>query len=122
MAAYAIPRYCESSVSILIVDNNPDDLEMLSNALAQPGLEILTTTNPKDGLGFFRDRRPKIVVTALVMEHMNGIELLDRIMEIDAATDVILMTKYYSAESAVEAIKKGAIDYLNKPVSLGALN
>lgn len=42
-------------------------------------------------------------------------------MEIDSATEVILLTAHYSTESAVEAIKKGASDYLNKPVSLGPL-
>jgi DNA-binding NtrC family response regulator len=47
--------------------------------------------------------------------------VLERIMEIDPATDVILMSAHYSTESAVEAIKKGASDYLNKPVSIGPL-
>jgi len=122
IAAQAIPRCSSSRFSILIIDNAPEGLELLSRALAQPRLEILTTANPKEGLELFRNRRPQIVLTALVMEHMSGIELLDRIMEIDAATDVILMTAHYSAESAVEAIKKGASDCLNKPVSLKALN
>jgi DNA-binding NtrC family response regulator len=55
------------------------------------------------------------------MPHMSGMELLERIMEVNPATEVILMTAYYSAESAVEAIKKGASDYLNKLLSIGAL-
>ena len=52
---------------------------------------------------------------------MTGMEVLDRVMEFDPATEVILMTAHYSTESAVEAIKKGASDYLNKPVSIAAL-
>jgi DNA-binding NtrC family response regulator len=52
---------------------------------------------------------------------MSGMEVLDRIMEFDPATEVILMTAHYSTESAVEAIKKGASDYLNKPVSIAGL-
>jgi DNA-binding NtrC family response regulator len=48
-------------------------------------------------------------------------EVLERIVEVDPATDVILMTAHYSTESAVEAVKKGASDYLNKPVSIGPL-
>jgi DNA-binding NtrC family response regulator len=55
------------------------------------------------------------------MPHMSGMEVLERIMEIDPATDVILITAHYSSESAVEAIKKGASDYLNKPVSIRPL-
>jgi len=61
------------------------------------------------------------VLTDLVMPHLSGIEVLERIMEFDPTTDVILMTAHYTTESAVEAIKKGASDYLNKPISLGAL-
>ena len=52
---------------------------------------------------------------------MSGMDVLERIMEFDPATEVILMTAHYSTETAVEAIKKGASDYLNKPVSIAAL-
>jgi len=61
------------------------------------------------------------VLTDLIMPRMNGIEVLERIMEVDPATDVILMSAHYSTESAVEAVRKGASDYLNKPVSIGPL-
>jgi DNA-binding NtrC family response regulator len=55
------------------------------------------------------------------MPHLSGMEVLERIMEFDPATDVILMTAHYSTESAVEAIRKGASDYLNKPVPIATL-
>ena len=61
------------------------------------------------------------MLTDLVMPKMSGMEVLERIMEFDPATDVILMTAHYSTESAVEAIKKGACDYLNKPISIATL-
>jgi DNA-binding NtrC family response regulator len=96
-------------------------VELLSSALAQPGLDILTASDPEHGLDLFFSRRPQIVLTDLVMPHMSGMEVLERIIEIDPATDVILMTAHYSTESAVEAIKKGASDYLNKPVLIGPL-
>ena len=108
-------------VSLLIIDDNLGSLELLSNALAQSGLEILTTSDPEEGVDLFCSRRPQIVLTDLVMPHVSGMEVLERIMEIDPAADVILMTAHYSAESAVEAIKKGASDYLNKPISLPML-
>jgi len=111
----------QPSVSLLIIDDNFSSLELLSEALAQPGLEILTASDPDEGLDLFCDRRPHIVLTDLAMPKMSGMDVLERIMEIDSATDVILMTAHYSAESAVEAIRKGASDYLNKPVSLGIL-
>ena len=111
----------QPSVSLLIIDDNPSSLELLSEALAQSGLEILTASDADEGLDLFCDRRPHIVLTDLVMPKMSGMDVLERIMEIDSATDVILMTAHYSSESAVEAIRKGASDYLNKPVSLGIL-
>ena len=110
-----------AAISLLVIDDNPGSVELLSNAVAQPGLEILTASNPEEGLDLFRRRRPQIVLTDLMMPRMNGMEVLERIMEVDPATDVILMSAHYSTESAVEAVKKGASDYLNKPVSIGPL-
>jgi DNA-binding NtrC family response regulator len=98
-----------------MIDDNPSSLELLSEALAQSGLEILTASDPEEGLDLFCDRRPHIVLTDLVMPKMSGMDVLERIMEIEPGTDVILMTAHYSSESAVEAIRKGASDYLNKP-------
>jgi DNA-binding NtrC family response regulator len=109
------------ALSVLIIDDNPGSLELLSAALAQPDLDILTASDPEQGLDLFHSHRPQVVLTDLVMPHMTGLDVLDRIMETDPATDVILMTAHYSSESAVEAIKRGACDYLNKPVSIPAL-
>jgi len=109
------------AVSLLIIDDNPGSLELLSSALAQHGLEILTASDPEAGLDLLRTRRPQIVLTDLVMPRMSGLEVLEQTIEFDPSIDVILMTAHYSTESAVEAIKKGASDYLNKPVSITAL-
>lgn len=110
-----------SALSLLIIDDNPGSLEMLSSALSQPDLEILTASDPEEGLDLVHSRHPQIVLTDLIMPKMSGMDVLERIMEFDPATEVILMTAHYSTESAVEAIKKGAADYLNKPISIAAL-
>lgn len=111
----------QAPIALLVIDDNPASLDLISTALAQPGLEILTASDPEEGLELFHNRHPQIVITDLVMPHVTGMEVLERIMEVDPSTNVILMTAHYSTESAVEAIKKGASDYLNKPVSLQAL-
>jgi len=111
----------KSAASLLIIDDNLGSLELLSNALGQPGLEVFTASDAKAGLELFYKRRPEIVLADLVMPRLTGMEVLERIMEVDPATYVILMTAHYSAETAVDAIKKGASDYLNKPVSIGPL-
>jgi DNA-binding NtrC family response regulator len=110
-----------SALSLLVIDDNPGSLELVSSALAQPGLEILTASDPEAGMDLVYNRHPQIVLTDLVMPKMSGMDVLERIMEFDPATEVILMTAHYSTESAVEAIRKGAADYLNKPISITAL-
>ena len=111
----------KAAISLLIIDDNQGSLEMLSSALAQPGLEILTASDPEAGLELVFSRRPMIVLTDLVMPNLSGMEVLERIVEFDPSIEVILMTAHYSTESAVEAIQKGAADYLNKPISIGSL-
>jgi DNA-binding NtrC family response regulator len=109
------------SISLLIIDDNPGSVELLHAALQQDGVEILTATDPEDGLDLVFSKHPQVVLTDLVMPKMSGMEVVERIMDFDPSTDVILMTAHYSTESAVEAIKKGASDYLNKPVSIPML-
>jgi DNA-binding NtrC family response regulator len=108
-------------VSLVIIDDNPGSLELLSNALAQDGLDIAVASDPKAGLDLVFDRRPQIVLTDLVMPGLSGMEVLERVVEFDPSTDVILMTAHYSTESAVKAIRKGASDYLNKPIAVATL-
>lgn len=109
------------NVSVVIVDDNPGSLELLATALEQPGLEIWPATDPEEALDLIFQKHPQIVLTDLVMPKMTGMELLDRIVNFDPAIEVLLMTAHYSTESAVEAIRKGASDYLNKPISIPAL-
>jgi len=106
---------------MVIIDDNPGSLEMLSSALSREGLEILTASDPNEGLDLVYARHPAIVLTDLVMPNLNGLQVLERVMEFDPAIDVVLMTAHYTTETAVEAIKKGAADYLNKPISIAML-
>jgi len=108
-------------IKLLAIDDDPQSLELVSEALSDNGLNILIAGDPEAGLELVRREHPEIVLSDIVMPKMNGMELLSRILEIDPATDVILMTAHYSTEAAVEAIKKGACDYLTKPISLPVL-
>jgi DNA-binding NtrC family response regulator len=110
-----------TELSIVIIDDNPGSLEMLSTALTQPGVAVYTADNPEQGLDLVFEKHPQIVLTDLVMPKIDGLEVLDRVMEFDPSIDVVLMTAHYSTESAVDAIRRGASDYLNKPVSISSL-
>ena len=94
---------------------------MLSSALAQLGVRILTYEDPEIGLELVYKNRPQIVLTDLVMPKLTGLDVLDRIVEFDSSIDVIVMTAHYSTESAVDAVKRGACDYLDKPISISTL-
>ena len=108
-------------VTLVAIDDNPVDLELISETLEQESLKILIATDPEAGLQLVRTQRPQIVLVDLVMPKMSGMELLEKILEIDPGIDVILITSHYSTESAVAAIHKGASDYLNKPLSTAVL-
>jgi DNA-binding NtrC family response regulator len=105
----------------LVIDDNPETLAFVQDALASDQLEILTANDPETGLSLFFRHRPLIVLVDLMMPKMSGMQVLETIVAADAATEVILMTAHYSTESAVEAIQKGANDYLTKPLDLEKL-
>lgn len=109
------------ALSIVIIDDNPGSLELLSAALAHADAVIYTSANPVEGLELVKKHRPRLVVTDLVMPDMSGLEVLQEVVSFDSAIDVILMTAHYTPETAVAAIRQGAADYLQKPVKIGIL-
>jgi DNA-binding NtrC family response regulator len=112
-----MPRLADSPIRLLAIDDELSSLELVQDALTQPKLEILTTTDPEEGLRMVRRVHPEIVLLDLHMPKVGGMELLEKIVEFDPGIDVILVTGDYSTESAVEAIQKGACDYITKPFS-----
>ena len=110
-----------AELSIILIDDNPDSLELLSEALAQSGATIYTASNPIAGLDLVWKHHPRLVITDLVMPEMSGLDVLQEIVRFDSSIDVILMTAHYTTETAVEAIRRGAADYLQKPVKIALL-
>jgi DNA-binding NtrC family response regulator len=105
------------SMRLVAIDDDPKNLKFVNFILASAGLQIHTASDPQAGLELIHRLRPQIVLMDLVMPGVQGMELLEKIVEFDPGIDVILMTGYYSTESAVEAIQKGAADYFPKPFS-----
>ena len=111
----------ENTVTLVAVDDDPASLELVEEALSSEGLSIFTATDPQVGLDLVAQHRPDIVLLDLVLPKTGGMEMLERITDTTPDTDVILITGHYSTDSAVEAIKKGASDYLTKPLSIADL-
>jgi CheY-like chemotaxis protein len=103
---------------IVIIDDNPRSLEYLSSALAQEGVEIVTASNPRQGLDLVDLLHPKIVLTDVVMPGMSGWEVLDRIKKAEPATDVLLMSACACGGTEAEVGSKGAAGFLKKPIPL----
>jgi len=108
-------------LKLLAIDDDVQNLEIIKLALKRQGLEIMTSDDPEEGFDIFLRTRPRIVLLDLVMPKVSGIEILERMVAVDPGVDVILITAHYSAESAVEAIQKGASDYLTKPIDIDKL-
>ncbi len=108
-------------VKLLAVDDDAAILEFIEDALAGDGLRVLTANDPELAWGIVTRERPDIAIVDLIMPKLGGMELLERIVAFDPGIDVILLTAHYSTDSAVEAIRKGACDYLNKPVATAVL-
>jgi DNA-binding NtrC family response regulator len=112
----------ERPVTIVAIDDDPRALELVQDVLSvEPGVSIVTASDAASGLAAIRRLRPGIVLLDLVIPGADGMSVLDNIISFAPETDVILITGNYSTDSAVEAIRKGASDYLTKPVGVTLL-
>ena len=101
---------------ILIVDDEPEMCSVLSDILKDEGYETETATSGEKALARMGERDFAVVITDLNMKGMPGMALLKHIKQRHLDTNVIIMTGFGSIESAIEAMKDGAYDYVTKPV------
>ncbi len=106
---------------ILIVDDEHDITAVLSDVLQGRGYETTSAHNAQDGVDYYRDGKFDIVITDLKMPGMSGLELLGAIKEMNSEATVIIMTGFATVETAIDALKKGAYDYILKPFKIGEL-
>ncbi len=106
---------------ILIVDDEQDILETLPDVLNKWGHRTYVAKNGLEGLHVFTQQNLDFVITDVKMPEMDGMELLQKIQELDKNVMVIFLTGYPSLDSAISAMRSGAYDYLVKPVNLDEL-
>jgi DNA-binding NtrC family response regulator len=102
---------------ILVVDDKELMRDSVAAILSRKGHTVITAADGNAALARIADKRPECVVTDLQMPGMNGLELLEAIRKIDAELPVVFMTAFGSVETAVDAMRKGAFDYVTKPFS-----
>lgn len=101
--------------TILVVDDDADILAVTCTAVKRDGYSVEGAASGEEALGKLAERSFDIVLSDLFMPGMNGTEVLRRIKDIRPATDVIIMTGSPSLETAIQALKDGAYDYILKP-------
>lgn len=104
------------SGSILIVDDEKAQREILTMILRGAGYDTAEAPGAREALGLLAKRDFDLILTDLKMQGQSGLELLEQIMADDPQQCVILMTAHGSVDSAVGAMKRGAFDYLEKPL------
>ena len=107
---------------ILLIDDEPDILRVLGISLKADGYEVIPAPNGAEGLEAFAREKPPIVITDIKMPGMDGIEVLEKIKELDPGTEVIIITGHGDIDNAIESLKYGASDFINKPVRDEALS
>lgn len=110
-----------SRKNILVVDDEKSQREILEMILAEEGYDVTTAASGEAALKFVKDRRFDLALTDLKMTGMDGIELLQHLLAYDSSIIVILLTAHGSIDSAKEALRRGAFDYLQKPYDKAAL-
>lgn len=101
--------------TVLVVDDKEMMRDSVGTTLRRAGFEVVVAESGQVALEKIRLKRPDAVVSDLKMPGMTGVELLERIRTIDEELPVVLMTAFGSIETAVDAIKHGAFDYITKP-------
>ena len=107
--------------SILLVDDEPKIRQALAKALGDEGHEVTATGSPREALRFVGERPFDLLIADNLMPELTGVELIREVVTNAAAGDrpqILMMTAHATVESAIEAMKLGALDYLQKPFEI----
>ncbi len=106
---------------ILVVDDEANARTALAEILKDEGYAVETAADGFKALPKLRDFSPDVVLTDLKMPGMDGLELIGKVREFDAGNGVVIMTAFGAVDTAVQAMQKGAADYLTKPLNANEL-
>ena len=106
---------------LLVIDDEPGILALVERAVRSTGYRIVSHTNAREALAMMPSQRADIALIDLQMPELGGLDVLRAIRQAQPQCGVILMTAHASVDSAIEAVKFGALDYLTKPLDLGRL-
>ncbi|NUQ75487.1 MAG: sigma-54-dependent Fis family transcriptional regulator [Polyangiaceae bacterium] len=100
----------------MVVDDEPSNVASIEKIFQRDGLRVLTADSAKTALEIVRSHRVQVVLTDLMMPGTSGLELLKAIKQLSPDTEVVMMTAYGTVETAVQAMRDGAYDFVEKPL------
>lgn len=101
--------------SILVIDDEDSMCNFMEIMLSKEGYSVDSTTSPPEGISWLKQKNYDLLIADLQMPEMTGIEVLKNVKSFKAGQEVIVMTAYASVDTAIEAMKQGAADYITKP-------
>ncbi|MEE9226912.1 MAG: sigma-54 dependent transcriptional regulator, partial [Acidobacteriota bacterium] len=105
----------DNAARILVVDDDPSLRRVLEYNLARKGFRVTSAMNAEEALERFQREPFEVVITDILMPGINGIDLLNKIKAVSPEAAVIVITAHGTIQTAIEAMKLGAFDYLTKP-------
>jgi two-component system response regulator GlrR len=111
----ATVSYETARARVLVVDDDPDLLALMSMRLGAAGYEVLAAASGAEALGLFHTRKPRVVITDLRMDEMDGHALFERLHESAPGVPVIMLTAHGTIPDAVAATQRGVFSFLTKP-------
>ncbi|MBI4269808.1 MAG: sigma-54-dependent Fis family transcriptional regulator [Candidatus Rokubacteria bacterium] len=107
--------------SVLVVDDDPTTVEGLGSLLEEEGFRVSRAVSGEEAIRLLDEAPPDVVVTDVMMGAVSGMQVLDHTLAHHRETAVVVVTGYATVESAVEAMRKGAYDYITKPIDVERL-
>jgi DNA-binding NtrC family response regulator len=103
---------------ILLIDDNKSTMDALTQIVSEKGFRSMVAINAEDGYTFHKKNAADLIITDMNLPGESGIDLLRRIREEDDSVPIIIITAFGTVESAVQAVKLGAFDFITKPFSV----
>jgi len=107
---------------VLLLEDDDAARNLLARAIKKEGYTVLSAENGRIGMEIFEKEKPQIIISDLKMPEMSGLEVLKNVKKISPTTQFILMTAFGDLDTAIEALKEGALDYIKKPIELDLVN